>query len=78
MSPEEIRRIPNGDRTLRLREGNELYGVPEHRLRLYRAQRSLDFFKLGRAVFSEMSPNGQHAPADFRGITEPMPGAHNG
>ncbi|MGO9519761.1 MAG: helix-turn-helix domain-containing protein [Candidatus Korobacteraceae bacterium] len=33
------------------REAKTLYGIPEHRLRQYRSQRALDFFKLGRAVF---------------------------
>jgi hypothetical protein len=40
-----------GDRALTFREAEALYGVPEHRLRQYRAERTLDFFKLGRAVF---------------------------
>ena len=40
-----------GDRALTFREAKALYGVPEHRLRQYRAERRLDFFKLGRAVF---------------------------
>jgi hypothetical protein len=43
--------VPGGDRALTFRQARELYGVPEHRLRLYRLQRALDFFKLGRAVF---------------------------
>jgi hypothetical protein len=54
--PVENMRIQKGDRALRFREARELYGIPEHRLRLYRARRALDFFKLGRAVFvSEQS-----------------------
>ncbi len=40
-----------GDRALSFREARELYGIPEHRLRQYRSQRVLDFFKLGRAIF---------------------------
>ena len=48
--------LRKGDRALTFREARELYGVPEHRLRQYRSQRTLDFFKLGRAVFvSELS-----------------------
>jgi hypothetical protein len=48
--------VTGGDRALRFREARELYGIPEHRLRQYRSQRALDFFKLGRAVFvSELS-----------------------
>jgi hypothetical protein len=41
----------DGDRALRFREAEALYGIPQHRLRQYRAERRLDFFKLGRAVF---------------------------
>ena len=40
-----------GDRALSVREASELYGIPEHRLPQCRADRTLDFFKLGRAVF---------------------------
>jgi len=48
--------LPKGDRALTFREARDLYGVPEHRLRLYRQRRVIDFFKLGRAVFvSEQS-----------------------
>lgn len=43
--------VSAGDRALTFREASELYGVPERRLRQYRSQRSIDFFKLGRAVF---------------------------
>jgi hypothetical protein len=43
--------LRGGDRALTFREAKVLYGVPEHRLRQYRSQRALDFFKLGRAVF---------------------------
>jgi hypothetical protein len=43
--------IPSGDRALTYKEAEALYGVPGHRLRLFRSQRSIDFFKLGRAVF---------------------------
>jgi hypothetical protein len=43
--------VGGGDRALTFREARQLYGVPEHRLRQYRSQRVLDFFKLGRAVF---------------------------
>jgi len=43
--------VSGGDRALTFREAKELYGIPEHRLRQYRSLRSLDFFKLGRAVF---------------------------
>jgi hypothetical protein len=43
--------VRGGDRALTFREARELYGIPEHRLRQYRSQRALDFFKLGRAVF---------------------------
>ena len=43
--------IPNADRALTFREARSLYGIPEHRLRQYRSERALDFFKLGRAVF---------------------------
>lgn len=43
--------VRSGDRALTFREARELYGIPEHRLRQYRSQRALDFFKLGRAVF---------------------------
>jgi len=41
----------HGDRALTFREARELYGIPEHRLRQYRSKKTLDFFKLGRAVF---------------------------
>jgi hypothetical protein len=44
-------KVASGDRALTFREARQLYGVPEHRLRQYRSQRALDFFKLGRAVF---------------------------
>ena len=40
-----------GDRALTFPEAKALYGIPEHRLRLYRAKRTLDFFKIGRAIF---------------------------
>jgi hypothetical protein len=43
--------ISQGDRALTFREAKTLYGIPEHRMRHYRSQRALDFFKLGRAVF---------------------------
>jgi hypothetical protein len=43
--------IDQGDRALTFREAKTLYGIPEHRMRQYRSQRALDFFKLGRAVF---------------------------
>jgi hypothetical protein len=43
--------IPSGDRALTFREAEKLYGIPSHRLRLCRSQRTLDFFKIGRAVF---------------------------
>jgi hypothetical protein len=43
--------VTHGDRALTFREARELYGIPEHRLRQYRTQRAIDFFKLGRAVF---------------------------
>ena len=43
--------INQGDRALTFREAKTLYGIPEHRMRQYRSQRALDFFKLGRAVF---------------------------
>jgi hypothetical protein len=41
--------IDQGDRALTFREAKTLYGIPEHRMRQYRSQRALDFFKLGRA-----------------------------
>jgi len=44
-------KIPLGDRALTFSEAESLYGIPKHRLRLCRSQRSLDFFKIGRAVF---------------------------
>ncbi len=50
ISPEN-EAIPKGDRALTFREAHARYGVPEHRLRQYRSERTLDFFKLGRAVF---------------------------
>jgi hypothetical protein len=43
--------VRHGDRALTFREARDFYGVPEHRLRQYRSQRTLDFFKIGRAVF---------------------------
>jgi hypothetical protein len=43
--------ISQGDRALTFKEAKTLYGIPEHRMRQYRSQRTLDFFKLGRAVF---------------------------
>jgi len=43
--------IAEGDRALTFREARQKYGVPEHRLRQYRSEQILDFFKLGRAVF---------------------------
>lgn len=43
--------IREGDSALTFREARASYGVPEHRLRRYRSARTLDFFKLGRAVF---------------------------
>lgn len=56
MGEQERQPIPKGDRALTFREARELYGVPEHRLRHYRRQQEIDFFKLGRAVFvSEQS-----------------------
>jgi hypothetical protein len=45
---EQVRR---GDRALTLREAEDRYGIPAHRLRQYRSERVLDFFKLGRALF---------------------------
>jgi len=51
MSMREDAGVRSGDRALTFREAKELYGIPEHRLRQYRAKRALDFFKLGRAVF---------------------------
>lgn len=50
-SENEKSTVSGGDRALTLREARELYGIPEHRLRQYRSQRAIDFFKLGRAVF---------------------------
>ena len=47
----EKRVVSGGDRALTFREARELYGIPEHRMRQYRSQRVIDFFKLGRAVF---------------------------
>jgi hypothetical protein len=38
------------DRALTLREAKELCGVPEHRLRQCRSERTLDSFKLEHAV----------------------------
>ncbi len=46
-----VERVRRGDRALTLSEAEELYGIPEHRLRLYRSERALDFFKLGRSLF---------------------------
>lgn len=46
-----IERVRRGDRALTLREAEDLYGIPAHRLRQYRSERALDFFKLGRALF---------------------------
>jgi Helix-turn-helix domain len=43
--------ISQSDRALTFKEAKTLYGIPEHRMRQYRSQRALDFFKLGRAVF---------------------------
>lgn len=43
--------VSQGDRALTLGEAKTLYGIPEHRLRQARRERSLDFFKIGRAVF---------------------------
>lgn len=51
MAAEQVQVLPKGDRALTFREARELYGIPEHRLRQYRSQRAIDFFKLGRAVF---------------------------
>ena len=51
MIQREIRAIPEGDCALTFREARARYGIPEHRLRQYRSERALDFFKLGRAVF---------------------------
>ena len=51
MISRENQAIPEGDRALTFREARSLYGIPEHRLRQYRSERVLDFFKLGRAVF---------------------------
>ena len=39
------------DRALSLRKAEALYGVPVHRLRQLRAQRALDFFRIGKALF---------------------------
>ena len=44
-------RVQCGDRALTLRETERLYGIPAHRLRQYRTESALDFFKLGRALF---------------------------
>jgi helix-turn-helix protein len=46
-----IERVRRGDRALTLPEAEELYGIPEHRLRQYRSERAIDFFKLGRSLF---------------------------
>lgn len=46
-----MQRVQRGDRALTLREAEDLYGIPAHRLRQYRSERVLDFFKLGRALF---------------------------
>ena len=43
--------IGAGDRALTFREAHERYGIPEHRLRQYRTERKIDFFKMGKAVF---------------------------
>lgn len=43
--------IPRGDRALTLKQAEVLYGIPSSRLRQYRRERLLDFFRLGRAVF---------------------------
>lgn len=48
---DDSKAVGQGDRALTFREAKTLYGIPEHRLRQYRSQRALDFFKLGRAVF---------------------------
>ena len=48
---DDSKAVRQGDRALTFREAKTLYGIPEHRLRQYRSQRALDFFKLGRAVF---------------------------
>jgi hypothetical protein len=56
MAGQDQQVVTRSDRALTFREAEELYGVPEHRLRQYRSQRTIDFFKLGRAVFvSEQS-----------------------
>jgi Helix-turn-helix domain len=51
MIPTEKQIIPEGDRALTFREARAIYGIPEHRLRQYRSERALDFFKLGRAIY---------------------------
>jgi hypothetical protein len=51
MIPTEKQVIAEGDRALTFRKARSLYGIPEHRMRQYRSERVLDFFKLGRAVF---------------------------
>jgi Helix-turn-helix domain len=71
MSSSTTRVIGPGDRALTFRQARELYGVPEHRLRQYRTKRTIDFFKLGRAVFvSEQSLvrflESRREPADVR------------
>jgi len=46
-----IQRVQHGDRALTLRQAQELYGVPAHRLRLFRLAGLIDGFRLGRSVF---------------------------
>jgi len=54
--PHEKQAVAIGDRALTFREAREKYGVPEHRLRQCRAEKVLDFFKIGKAVYvSEQS-----------------------
>jgi len=45
------RAVSPGDRALTLKETEKRYGIPHHRLRLWRSRRTIDFFKIGRAVF---------------------------
>lgn len=78
--------VQSGDRALTFREAKELYGIPEHRLRQYRAERALDFFKLGRAVFvserslvkfleshRELAASGSNARSKLEGRSNSVP-----
>ena len=51
IATEQARTINRGDRALTLREASTRYGIPEHRLRQFRADKVVDFFKFGRSVF---------------------------